>query len=90
MGMEVGGASPLGGSAVFSYHPEQSTPAKNNFSEKVLSASAAGSSTNASSSAPSSNDLDNQLQKFMIQVGQAILKNGQDGWARAKEDDDDS
>ncbi|WP_321839080.1 hypothetical protein [Paraburkholderia bannensis] len=92
MSMHVGGHSSSSGSHSSSHTSSSSSssshkPSGSGESSNVGDPKAAGASTDDSAS---SNDLNTQLQNFIIQVGQQILKNGQNGWANAKDDDDDS
>lgn len=99
MSMHVGGHSSSSGSHPSSHSQDSSHTSSSSSSSSSHKPSGSGESSNvggstaaggSSDGGASSSDLNTQLQNFMIQVGQQILKSAQDGWANAKDDDDDS
>jgi hypothetical protein len=96
MTMHVSSHSPSGGSHT-SPHGSESPESPSSLSSgyKPSGSDGVGDGANAGAAAgaaggANSSDINTQLQNFIVQVGQQILKSGQDGRANAKEDDDDS
>ncbi|MDN7177132.1 hypothetical protein M0D69_03720 [Caballeronia sp. SEWSISQ10-4 2] len=95
MNMHVSSHSSSGGSHTSTHgsdSPEPPSsghkPSGSHGSDGVGDAAGAGAAAGAAAGG-SGGDLNTQLQNFIVQVGQQILKSGQDGWANAKDDDDD-